>query len=109
MIILKVTKNQAFTLSLEDTILKKPQGRGAVGWGGGRSTPAVLGLRPNHKIWWRYEQVPILPSETEILVPLVQNLHKSRYQSFILLAFFTLYPVVFPGLTVEITSCHSSF
>ena len=26
--ILKVTKNQGFTLSLEDTILKKPQG----GW-----------------------------------------------------------------------------
>ena len=27
MIILKITKNQGFTLSLEDTILEKPQGR----------------------------------------------------------------------------------
>ena len=26
MIILKVTKNQGFTLSVEDTVLKKPQG-----------------------------------------------------------------------------------
>ena len=41
-IILKVTKNQGFTLSLEDTFLKKPQGDGG-------QTPApplsaVLGL-----------------------------------------------------------------
>ena len=28
MIILKVTKNQSFTLSLEDTFFKKPQGEG---------------------------------------------------------------------------------
>ena len=30
MIILKVTKNQSFTLSLEDTFFEKPQGRGQI-------------------------------------------------------------------------------
>ena len=47
-IILKVTKNQGFTLSLEDTFFEKPQ----VG-GGVKLTPpplAVLGL--NKKIMW---------------------------------------------------------
>ena len=45
MIILKVTKNCGFTLSLEDTIFEKPQG------GGGQfdPLPAVLGLRKNAK------------------------------------------------------------
>ena len=40
-IILKVTKNQGFTFSLEDTFFEKPQG------GGGQidSSPAVLGLK----------------------------------------------------------------
>ena len=38
MIILKVTKNQGFTLCLEDTIFKKPQG------GSNWPPPAVLGL-----------------------------------------------------------------
>ena len=39
-IILKVTKNQSFTLSLEDSIFEKPQG------GGGQiePPPALLGL-----------------------------------------------------------------
>ena len=43
MIILKVTKNHGFTLSLEDTFFEKPKG-----WGGGGvqtdPLPAVLGL-----------------------------------------------------------------
>ena len=40
MIILKVTKNQGFTLSLEDTFFEKPQG------GGGQfDPPAVSGLK----------------------------------------------------------------
>ena len=34
-IILKVTKNQHFILSLEDTIFEKPQGAGRGGMGGG--------------------------------------------------------------------------
>ena len=37
-IILKVTKNQGFTLSLENTVFKKPQGEGQI------EPPAVLGL-----------------------------------------------------------------
>ena len=37
MIILKVPKNQGFTLSLEDTFLEKPQGGG--GGGGGQIDP----------------------------------------------------------------------
>ena len=47
MIILKVTKNQGFTLSLKDTFFEKPQG------GGGQiDPPAVLGLRYfSSKIW----------------------------------------------------------
>ena len=47
-IILKVTKNQGFTLSLEDTFFEKPQAGGGV-----NLTPpplAVLGL--NRKIMW---------------------------------------------------------
>ena len=40
MIILKVTKNRGFTLSLEDTFLKKPQG----GSNWPRPPPAALGL-----------------------------------------------------------------
>ena len=31
MIILQVTKNQGFTMSLEDTLLEKPQGAGQIG------------------------------------------------------------------------------
>ena len=45
MISLKVTKNQGFTLCLEDTIFEKPQGRGETGVK--LSTPpssAVVGL-----------------------------------------------------------------
>ena len=46
-IILKVTKNQGFTLSLEDTFFEKPQG------GGGQSDPpAVSGLI-------RFEPMPL--------------------------------------------------
>ena len=42
MIILKVTKNHDFTLSLENTFFEEPQGRGG---GGVKLTPAaVLGL-----------------------------------------------------------------
>ena len=33
MIILKATKNQGLTLSLEDTFLKKPQAGGGEWWG----------------------------------------------------------------------------
>ena len=40
-IILKVTKNQSFTLSLEDTLFEKLQGR----MGGQIDPPAVLGLK----------------------------------------------------------------
>ena len=39
--ILKVTKNQGFTLSLEDTYFEKPQGRVKLT----PPLPAVLGLR----------------------------------------------------------------
>ena len=39
-IILKVTKNQRFTLSSEDTFFEKPQGRGQID-----QPPAVLGLK----------------------------------------------------------------
>ena len=39
-IVLKVTKNQGFTLSLEDTFFEKPQGGGS-NW---PPSPAVLGL-----------------------------------------------------------------
>ena len=39
-IILKVTKNQGFTLSLEDTFFEKPKGGGGVKL----TPPAVLGL-----------------------------------------------------------------
>ena len=45
MIILKVTKNQGFTLSLEDTFFKKPQGWGGVAEGQIGSLPTVLGLK----------------------------------------------------------------
>ena len=46
MIMLKVTKNQGFTLCLEDTFFEKQQGRG----GGGQIDtlpPIVLGLETN--------------------------------------------------------------
>ena len=46
MIILKVTKNQGFILSLEDAVFKKPQA--VVGEGGGAAQidpRALLGLR----------------------------------------------------------------
>ena len=42
MIILKVTKNQGFTLSLEDKFFEKPQGGGQI------DPPGILGLR-NHR------------------------------------------------------------
>ena len=46
-ITLKVAKNQGFTLSLEDTFFKKPQGGGEGGGGqiDAPSPPAVLGLK----------------------------------------------------------------
>ena len=44
-IILKVTKNQGFTLSLEDKIFEKPQGKGGqFDPPSPQSPPAVLGL-----------------------------------------------------------------
>ena len=43
MIILKVTKNQGFTLSLEDTIFEKQQERDQI-----EPPPAVLGLISNY-------------------------------------------------------------
>ena len=46
-VILKVTKNQGLTLSIEDTFFEKPRGDGGRG-GGGKLTPpllAILGLR----------------------------------------------------------------
>ena len=46
MIISKVTKNQGFTLYLEDTFFEKPHGGVGGGWGGDQiDSPAVLGLR----------------------------------------------------------------
>ena len=45
MIVSKVTKKQAFALSLEDIYFEKPHGEG----GGGQTdppAPAILGLRP---------------------------------------------------------------
>ena len=46
MIILKVTKNQGFTLSLEDTLFEKPQGGVS---NRPPSPPAVLGLRSSRR------------------------------------------------------------
>ena len=43
-IILKVTKNQGFSLTLEDTLLEKPQGGRVI-----LTPPAVLELRPVSK------------------------------------------------------------
>ena len=43
MIILKVTKNQGFNLSLEDKFFEKPQRVGGGGWGQ-IDLPVVLGL-----------------------------------------------------------------
>ena len=46
MIILKVTKNQGFTLSLEDILFEKPRDERDGGAGGGQiDPPAVLGLK----------------------------------------------------------------
>ena len=45
MIKLKVTKNQGFTLSLEDTSLKKPQRKGRKGAGRQINTPSQIFLR----------------------------------------------------------------
>ena len=42
MIILKVTKKQGFTLSLENTFLEKPRGGGGGGGGGGQIDPSQL-------------------------------------------------------------------
>ena len=50
MIILKVTKDQGFTLSLEDTFFKKPQGGGGQIDPSSSLSPAVLGLRLNTKL-----------------------------------------------------------
>ena len=44
MIILKVTKKEGFTLSLENTFLEKPQGRRGQTDPPPTSTPAFLGL-----------------------------------------------------------------
>ena len=45
MIILKVTKNQGFTLSLEDTVFEKSEGE--EGWGGAGNVPSSF-LRVKH-------------------------------------------------------------
>ena len=42
-IISKVTKNQGFTLSLEDTFFEKPQG-------GGGQPPGILGLKKRREV-----------------------------------------------------------
>ena len=42
MILSKVTKNQGFTLPLEDTFFKKPQGRGESNWPPSRSRVKIL-------------------------------------------------------------------
>ena len=48
MIILKVTENQIFTLSLEDTLFEKTTGAGQIDFPS--PSPAVLGLRNEHTI-----------------------------------------------------------
>ena len=48
MINLKVTKNQCFTLSLQDTLFEKPQEDGG-GVGGQIDPPATLGLIENQQ------------------------------------------------------------
>ena len=45
MIMLKVTKNQDFTLSLEDKFSEKPEGGGGGGGGGPNNPPAFSKLR----------------------------------------------------------------
>ena len=50
-IILKVTKNQGFTLSLEDAFFEKPLG--AVKLTPLPHPPAVLGLNPDFENRWR--------------------------------------------------------
>ena len=47
MIILKVTKNQGFTLCLEDTIFEKPQGEGQT-----EPPPPPSSFRVNVEITW---------------------------------------------------------
>ena len=57
MIILKVTKSQGFTLSLEDTFFEKPQDGGE----GGQTDPlAVLGLRTPARLLdiWEISSLP---------------------------------------------------
>ena len=59
MIILKVTKNQGFTLCLEDTIFKKPQGSGGgvVGGVGGQlglSTFLTEHLQTTTSTFWEF-------------------------------------------------------
>ena len=59
MIILKVTKNQSFTLSLEDTFFKKSQGEGVKlnPRGISRLTAAASAADAGiHKIPWALEQ-----------------------------------------------------
>ena len=48
-IILKVTKSQDFTLSLEDTCFEKPQGRGSQT---GSPPQAILGLNTYQNFWY---------------------------------------------------------
>ena len=50
MIILKVTKNQDFTLSLEDKFFKKSQGGGQLDPPSPPPPPAVLGVRYTVKL-----------------------------------------------------------
>ena len=63
MIILKVTKNQGFTLSLEDTSFEKPHG-GWGGWGGGgcHPPPAIFRVKGLSvaKNCLRPESVPLM-------------------------------------------------
>ena len=47
--ILKVTKYQGFTLSLEDTFFKKPQGEGS-NWPSPPQPPVILGLSISHTL-----------------------------------------------------------
>ena len=59
-IILKVTKNQGFTLSLEDTFFEKPQGGCQIDPPSPLAPPAVLGLKEMRNsfnkgplnLWW---------------------------------------------------------
>ena len=71
-IIVKVTKNKGFTLSVEDTLFEKPQA----------APPAVLGLR--QLIWWRnpWHQTSMYSNILILIFIFAQYVFKKRWSDF---------------------------